>query len=254
MSFKHLLLTITLIGPFSQASEIASGGFTPSQVPTMAANGIYRFYDPSTLLPEYEYINGVKVVDPDDMNVHFNRDEHVAVKFLPNGQVRIDLLLSEEEKGTTPESIVISGEAFDKSGLRFVESGDANKLDENYSAYERTDHANLVGGWARGRFHLRDSKSGARKYQGCVAYVCSQIGGCSGSTGSGKGMTNDLRKKGWHSLSSCSNPPVGSVASWTGGGGSGHTARWNGSGWCYDKGCGNPGANYRFKDCVAPPR
>ncbi len=200
-------------------------------------NGIYRFEENTELLP----------LD-DDQTITFSKNEPVAVKFLGEGFVKIGILLSEEEVGIIPESIVILHDQFAASNLVRIENGSFRDLTERYSPDAEVEVA-ARGFVRRGRMHYRNSAGGS--YYGCVAYVCRAIGGCVGRTGNGRGMTNYLRNRGWRPVS-CSNPQKGTVASWTGGShGLGHTAIWNGSGWCYDKGCHDPGRKYRLSNCVA---
>ncbi len=211
-------------------------------------NGLYRFTLPTELLPKAEYINAQKIVAPERETVGFEANEPVAVEFIEDGDVLIHILLPPEEIGLIPEAIVISGAEFDASGLRLFANGGFKDLAKKYSGDLEVKVAGR-GFNRHGRAHYRNAAGGS--YYGCVAWVCRAIGGCSGTTGNGRGMTNYLRNRGWQSVS-CSNPPVGAVASWTGGShGLGHTGKWNGSGWCYDLGCGDPGRKYRMKDCVA---
>lgn len=85
---------------------------------------------------------------------------------------------------------------------------------------------------------------------GCVAYV-KRATGINIVFNNGRGATTALRGIGWRSTS-CSKPPKGAVASWTGGKhGKGHTAIWTGRCWAYDLGCtDNTLTGYRLKDCV----
>jgi hypothetical protein len=56
---------------------------------------------------------------------------------------------------------------------------------------------------------------------------------------------------GWRSPGNCSSPPVGTVASWSGGWhGKGHTGIWNGRCYASDTVCGNPGASDHFLGCA----
>lgn len=220
-----------------------------SPVPTLLRmNGIYRFQDSTELLPKTEYVQGTRIVSPEPETMSFNAGEKVAVQFHANGDVLIQAILPEEEIGTIPEAIVVTAAEFEKSLAQMMNNGSLKDLADKYSGYDEYQVAGR--GFRRaGRAHYRNASGGS--YYGCVASVCRSIGGCSGITGNGRGMTNYLRARGWRSVS-CSSPPVGAVASWTGGShGLGHTGRWNGSGWCYDLGCGNPGSKYRMKDCVA---
>lgn len=230
-------------------SSIKSGSEAVANSP-LVMNGIYKFTDPAAIMPKVEFINGVRTVTPENYTISFSRNEPVAVEFLANGDVKIKALLPEGEAGEIPEAMIISAEEFDKSGLRFSEEGGYKELYAKHSNDEEYKEARRGrGGFRRsGRMHIRNAAGGS--YFGCVASVCSSIGGCVGSVGNGVGMTRYLRARGWHPVS-CSNPPVGAVASWSGGSGAGHTGRWNGSGWCYDKGCGDPGSRYRLLNCVA---
>jgi len=251
----HLLtFGVTANAALHTSSELApqSSLVTSSQTHIRTAlpmDGLYRFTLPTELLPQMEIINGQEIVSPERETVTFEANEPVAVEFLEDGQVLVHILLPTEEIGIIPEAIVISGADFDASGLRMFDHGGFKDLAEKYSAEIETQIASRGGFSRRGRAHYRNSAGGS--YYGCVASVCRAIGGCTGTTGNGKGMTNYLRARGWRSVS-CSNPPIGAVASWTGGShGLGHTGRWNGRGWCYDLGCGDPGSKYRLKDCVA---
>ncbi len=252
--FLGTMLVISTTATASTRSEIVeSQPLTPS-LGNVSFNhdGIYKFTDNAELLPRVEFINGKRIVDPDQHTMTFNRNEPVAVKFLPDGMVKISVHLSEEEKGKLPEEIIISAEDFDRSGLLFLERGDKESLLSNFSSDEEVSEARRSGRFnRRGRMHYRNRSGGS--YYGCVAYVCRAIGGCSGKTGNGKGMVHYLRARGWQRVD-CKNPPIGAVASWTGGRhGLGHTGIWKGNGWCYDQGCGDPGSRYRFMNyCVAP--
>ncbi len=245
------LQTAASTGPLNEVPVSPSAQISPPIFMNVGLrlNGIYRFQNATELLPKVEYINGERIVSPDRETMSFNAGEPVAVKFRANGDALIQAVLPEEEVGNIPEAIVVSAEDFEKSLTQMMSNGGLKDLADKYSAYDEVQVAGRHYGRRRGRAHYRNARGGS--YFGCVASVCRSIGGCSGSTGSGRGMTNYLRRQGWRTAS-CSNPPIGAVASWTGGRhGSGHTGRWNGRGWCYDLGCGNPGPSYRMKDCVA---
>gem|GEM_PF-6872085 len=243
--FYALFLSILMFAG-GTATAISPGQF---KVP-VNFSGIYLFENATELLPKVEYINGLRIVSPEPETMSFVKDEPVAVEFLRNGDAVIHVMLTQEEFGVMPETIVIRAEEFARSGLHFAAQGGAKELLENSRWAPSLKEARAGGGFNRaGRAHYRNAAGGS--YYGCVASVCRAIGGCSGTVGNGVGMTSYLRRLGWRSVS-CANPPVGAVASWSGGShGLGHTGHWNGSGWCYDLGCGDPGAKYRMKDCVA---
>lgn len=252
MRFQSFILSaLTLVSVSTHASRsemvnVESDGLTRAFT---ATKGIYKFMDAAKFTPKEEFIQGKRIISPDRETISYNANEPVFVEFLPNGDAKITALLTDEEKGKIPESIIIDGDSFNRSGLRMIQYGSLEDLQRKYSPYEEIKEARRNGGAsrARGRMHVRAPGGGS--YAGCVAYVCTAIGGCSGTTGNGVGMTRYLRNKGWKT-GSCSNPSVGTVASWRGGSGSGHTAIWNGHGWCYDLGCADPGSRYRIFDCV----
>jgi hypothetical protein len=235
----------------SEFAESENSGTININGPALRLGGIYQFLDPVKLIPKVEFFGGVRTVTPENYDISFLRNEPVAVEFLKNGDAKITLLLADGEKGEIPEEIIVSAEEFSRSGLRRRADGDAETLKEKYSPDESVEIARRGGGaYRRGRMHYRNAAGGS--YYGCVASVCASIGGCTGSVGNGVGMTGYLKRtRGWRRVS-CSNPPIGAVASWSGGSGAGHTGRWNGRGWCYDKGCGDPGRGYHLRECVAP--
>lgn len=215
----------------------------------LAFNGLYKFRADATLKPSAEFFGGLRVVDPLGSSVTFSKNEPVAIEILNSGEVKLTLLVAQEERGKIPESMILSAQEFNNSGLQYIGQGGAKELAQKFSVYEDIQVAGRNRIKLPPRMHGRFNDGSG--YYGCVGWVCNSIGGCSGTTGGGRGMTSYLRGRGWRSVS-CKNPPIGAVASWSGGPhDSGHTGRWNGSGWCYDKGCGDPGAGYRMKDCVA---
>lgn len=214
------------------------------------SSGIYRLRENTEITPIQEFKNREWKKNLELLPLELNETEFVAVKF-QGSEVIVSLLLAEEEKGSIPEKVILSLEEFETLGFEFVGSGSASSIADHYSPYESQKVASNRGGRRnrKPRMHFRNP-SGATS-SGCVAYVQRAIGWRSGPTGNGKYMTSTLRKNGWKPVS-CSNPPVGAVASWSGGArGSGHTAVWNGSGWCYDLGCHDPGSKYRLLNCVA---
>ncbi len=233
---------------YKDAPQSVNGSFGPDRI---IVNGIFKFADNVVLAPKVEFFGGVRTVDPERPTLSFTKNEPVAVEILADGDVKIDLLVSEGEEGKIPESIIVSAAEFNKSGLKYSEQGGPEELFARYSTDEEYKEARRGGGYRRGgRMHIRNAAGGS--YGGCVAYVCNAIGGCTGTVGNGVGMTNYLRNRGWRGYCNPSSPNRGDVASWSGGrGGRGHTGIWNGSGWCYDLGCGNPGSGYHFRNCVS---
>jgi hypothetical protein len=256
---RLLLFSLVLTFASGVAYGTRNSGFTEAELSASPvfglqanqSNGIYRFSKDIEVLPKAELVKGLYIVDPDRHTVGFTQGEPVTAEFLASGDVAISIVLPVKEQGVMPEKIILSEKEFLRSGLTFVAQGTFAELEASYFSYDQFQEARRGGGgFARGgRAHFRNAAGGS--YYGCVAYVCRAIGGCSGSVGNGVGMTNYLRARGWKPVS-CSNPPIGAVASWSGGGGAGHTGIWNGSGFCYDLGCGNPGRNYRLKPpCMA---
>lgn len=258
--FVFIAITMTFLSGVAYGTRNAEIRPGDSEIaPAMSlvfprTGGIYRFEKAVELLPKAEYVRGEFIIDPDRHTMSFNAGEPVHVQFLADGDVEIAIVLPDNEEGVMPEKIVVSHKEFERAGLTYLAQGSFFELDTNMYKYDQFDEANgrRSRGYRRsGRMHYRNAAGGV--YGGCVAYVCNAIGGCSGKVGNGVGMTGYLRSRGWQPLHSCSNPPNGSVASWSGGPhGKGHTGIWNGSGWCYDLGCGNPGSSYRFRNCVAP--
>ncbi len=246
-----LLVSLNSNAAIERATERPRSSLVPKIV--VPHNGIYRFAQDTEILPRGEYYGDEFVIDPEQPTIGFTAGEPVHVQFLGSGEVEISIVLNDKEQadGEMPDRILLTLEDFQSAGLIFVSEGDFADLHQNFASYESYKEAGRRrGGFSRrGRDHYRNRNGGS--YYGCVAYVCRAIGGCVGRVGNGVGMTSYLRRKGWRSVS-CSNPPVGAVASWSGGShGKGHTAVWNGRGWCYDLGCANPGRKYRLRDCVA---
>lgn len=215
----------------------------------MRPNGIFEIQEDTVFYPKQLFYNGEAIdagelLPEDKPFIALNRSEPISVEFLLNGDVAIDLLLTKQEAGEIPERIVISSEDFEKASIDFLEEGGVFDLYAGYSVYQDQKEAARNGGTqVTARAHYAG-------YGGCVAYVCKRVG-CSGTVGNGRGMVSYLiSKKGWHSVS-CSNPKKGDVASWKGGShGKGHCAIWNGSGWCYDQGCFDPGKKYKKTGCA----
>jgi hypothetical protein len=257
-NMKRILTAATIISAFYFATAWAIPN--PAEIDTplpadaqmvslkIVPDGIWEVSEDTVFNPKAQYIND-QLVDEGELPadekpfIALNRFEPVAVEFLWSGDVAIDLLLTQQEAAEIPNRIVISREDFDKANMKFLEKGGVFDLYAGYSVYQDEKEAKAGGGRTRSkpRMHYKG-------YGGCVAYVCKRVG-CSGTVGNGKGMTNYLRKHGWHTVS-CKSPKRGDVASWTGGShGKGHCAIWSG-GWCFDEGCFDPGRKYRLKDCV----
>jgi hypothetical protein len=188
--------------------------------------------------------SGVKEPNPTGALIGITKDEPLAVRILPNGQALITILLPDEEKGRLPDGLIVSPDILAKLSLLPIGLGDEQTLAASYSPYLTQQVAARRGGFRRaGRMHY----AGAR---GCVAYVKRRLG-LSGSMGNGHAVARNLiNKRGWRQVS-CNNPPVGTVASWTGGvHGLGHTAIWTGWCWKYDIACADPGSRYRLRLCA----
>jgi hypothetical protein len=235
------------------ANTIKIFGITEILTSALNQPGIYRIKEETELTPLEEMLGVDWKKNLSSLPLLLNENEHVAVTF-EGPEVVLELLLADEEKGKIPQKIRISKTEFDELGLEFINSGSATSLATYYSPYEKIEQANRgAPRGRRARLHYRNPSGATSK--GCVAYVQRAIGWSSGPTGNGRHMTTTLQRHGWRRLSDCSNPPVGAVASWTGGAkGSGHTAIWRkGYGWCYDLGCHDPGKRFRFLNCVARP-
>lgn len=220
-------------------------------------DGIYKLPQTVFITPEASIIDGEFYVGE---RIRLSKGEPFAVKFQDNGDVALQLLLTEEEKGEVAEQIILTRDQYDKLKLEFAGLGGEKELEANYSPYEEYDVAARGGGggrrarYRRGtgvhsgppRMVLRDAQ-GRWKASGCLAFVQDKIGWPDGmgTIGGGAGMVSALlrhKKLGWHS-SNCGSPRDGDVASWH----KAHTAVYNGARGCweYDGGrCGDPGGRY----------
>lgn len=216
---------------------------------TIHPDGIWELSEDFVFYPKEQYSNGVEIEESEHMPedkpfVALNRFEPVSVEFLLNGDVALNLLLTQEEAAEFPDRIVISKEEFEKANFEFLEKGGVFDLYAGYSVYQDTKEASRSGVTSKKkRMHYQG-------YGGCLAYVCKRVG-CSGTVGNGKGLVGYvISKKGWKSVS-CKSPKSGDVASWSGGPKhrSGHCAIWYG-GWCFDQGCFLPGEGYGRMTCA----
>ncbi len=251
---RLILLSMTIIGsslwgatgvlpPITDMGSQQSKSFRP------IFSGIYSTTKAVELRPEAVILNGELEENTTGATIRLEGQEPISIQTVGD-QLVVSLLLSEEEIGQVPEKLILSQEEFWRAGLNFTMLGDEQTLAENFSPYVKTEivrrggRGRSGGVRARGRMHYM----GAR---GCVAYVIKAIGWRGGRTGNGHEVTTTLRRHGWRRVS-CNNPPVGAVASWSGGfHGAGHTAIWNGRCWKYDIACADPGRRYRLLECVA---
>lgn len=216
---------------------------------SIGVNGIYSFSHDSGLAAQ-EVIRDGEREDSDGALFTFKKDDHVAIEFLSSGRAIVSFLLAEDEQGQVPDRIVVSAQELSRAGLGFVSLGDSGYLAKNFAPPEEEEQVASRGGHHRSarRLHFGGNV-------GCVAYVKRHVGWPGGTVGNGVGMTRALhRVMHYVYLSNCSNPPVGAVASWSGGRhGFGHTAVWDGGCWRYDQPLCDPGSGYHFLNCVAPP-
>lgn len=246
--FLMLITTTTLAAGASTREEIARSSDPVAGVfninpRSLAWDGIYKFSADTEVIPLQEFSGGREVPNSERRTLGFTRGEPVAVEFLDNNQVALSVLLPDSEKGRMPDRIVISRDEFERSGLDLAGRGGAKELEEQYSTDESEQVARRGGGRFKhaGRMHFRGMA-------GCVAYVSRALGGI--ALPHGRDVVGRLVGSGQWRRASCSSPVPGMVASWSGGGhGFGHTAIWRG-GWCYDKGCHDPGSKYRMTSCA----
>lgn len=210
-------------------------------------DGIYIVNEDSSATPQETITNDIKSENTGATPYFFLKEEVFAVHFAEE-HIEVSLLLEEEELGEFPEKLFFSYEEFEKMNIEFGVEGtieelqaaiaeDSDLLLQDISQSDRPSKK-------RARMHYK----GAR---GCVAYVLSRIGWPGGRSGNGVEITRTLKRHlGYHTVS-CKNPKPGTIASWSGGSGAGHTAIWNGKCWAYDIACGDPGKRYRLIECVA---
>lgn len=266
---RFMLLILTIVSPVTWATlELGEVRQDEQRANTavLLTNGIYMTGATVDLIPSAVILNGETQKNTTSATVRVEANEPLLVEMRGENAI-VTLLLSEKEIGTVPEKLILSSRELQRSALRFQMVGDEKTLLQKYSAYanEQTayndDTFDLFGGGAaassdgsyglgrgrrgrgRGRMHYMGST-------GCVAYVKNAIG-WSGPLGNGVAVTGTLKRHGWGRVS-CSSPPSGAVASWSGGfHGKGHTAIWTGSCWAYDMACADPGSHYRLFECVA---
>lgn len=266
---RFLLLGLTIVGSVTWAAlENGDGklGNEKANPAVLLTNGIYMMGATVDLVPSAVILNGETQTNTTGATVRLEANEPVSVEMMGANAI-VTLLLSEKEIGTVPEKLILNNRELQRAALKFQMVGDEKTLFQQYSAYVNEQSAynedafDLFGGGAAatandGNFGMRRHRGrgrGRMHYMGstgCVAYVKNAIG-WSGPIGNGVSVTGTLKRHGWGRVS-CSNPPSGAVASWSGGfHGKGHTAVWTGSCWAYDMACADPGSHYRLFECVA---
>lgn len=266
---RFLLLVLTIVGSVTWAAlENGDGKVVDQKANTavLLTNGIYMMGATVDLVPSAVVLNGETQMNTTGATVRLEVNEPVAVELM-GGNAIVTLLLNEKEMGIVPEKLVLNNRELQRALLKFQVVGDERTLLQKYSSYanEQTayneDVYDIFGGVGAatsndGNFGMRGRRGrgrGRMHYMGstgCVAYVKNAIG-WSGPLGNGVAVTGTLKRHGWGRVS-CSNPPSGAIASWSGGfHGKGHTAIWTGNCWAYDMACADPGSHYRLFECVA---
>lgn len=231
LSFAHASVDATLPTPKNQASSALVAPW----------DGVYVFDNEARLTPTSVLLNGEVHDNATGVSVEFSANEPVAVSREEDGSLKVVALLDEDERGETPEAFFVAAEDFAAAQARFAKLGDEATLARDFSGYETTVTASR--GWPRSRHRRRHGRIGH-----CAGYVKRRLG--VHVRGNGRDVAGALARIGFQRVS-CENPRVGTVASWRGGWhGLGHTGIWNGRCFAYDRGCGNPGSNYRLVGCV----
>lgn len=238
-----VFLLISLVSLFTW------GKSTPADQSQLSQDSIYQVTGDSVITP-MAIMQSSKVSKNKEATPYFLMEGETFVVNFYYDFVRIHFLLDEEEMNDFPTSVAVSHEDFKKMNIEFLMSGDIEKLSSYLGDQEpvlenaRYSSGNHYRRKSRARMHYKGAK-------GCVAYVLSRIGWPGGRSGNGVDITRTLKAKmGYHAVS-CSHPQPGTIASWSGGSGAGHTAIWNGRCWAYDIACADPGRRYRLRECVA---
>lgn len=233
-----------------------------AQPEVLKLDGIYRFTVTEEMLPEQVILNGEIEDNFHEYLVEMSEGEPVVVEFISPDAVLLSLSLHETEQGVFPEQFVISFEEFEALQLKFETAGTLDDLLAIDLGFSDTLSASANGSHIKPRKHNIKSRF-ARDVNGrfvgkngnCVAVV-KYLTGFSGTAGNGKGFANALLK--WRAKNykavSLNHRKKGTVCSWNGGWhGKGHVGWFDGH--CfqptYSNNCGEPGAKYRMKLCVA---
>ncbi|MBY0315081.1 MAG: hypothetical protein K2Q26_06155 [Bdellovibrionales bacterium] len=235
-----LLTLLTVLAPLASWS-MPQGTTVPS--------GIYGLTEDEVITPQSTVLEGE--LTPNDSATPYFFPKGVTFAAHISGNVAtLSLILDEADDPDFPEQIHLSLEGFRRLKAEFISEGTQEELMAALTDGEATIQNARYGSntsrrtRSRGRMHYK----GAR---GCVAYVLSKIGWPGGRSGNGVMITRTLKAKMGYKPVSCTNPQPGTIASWSGGSGAGHTAIWNGRCWAYDIACADPGRRFRLIECVA---
>ena len=253
MNFKILSILFTLtIANNSMASVRAVNDAAENSTGSQAVSGIYKFSSDTALVPVRAQSGDLNGENSDDQEFLFKGGETVALARENSNEVSVTFLNWKEES-VSVDRIILENWQLKGVKLQFEKIGGVQALYPQYASNinaipkpeKRLGNKSLAGR-GRARMHWNGAT-------GCVASVLKSLS-WTGPQANGVGVTSLLKNVGWHTTT-CSNPPVGAVASWSGGSGAGHTARWNGSCWKYDIACdtstSGPGSSYHLKECVA---
>jgi hypothetical protein len=240
---KYMNYCVLALVAFLAPMIAGSAQEIPSQI-----SGIYGLVEDRVMTPQFTILEGEETQNTAATPYFFLKGTTFVAHFSEDSAT-LSLILDEADDQDFPEKITISLEEFKQLNAQFIVEGSREELFAMITDGEATiqnarysDRSRRTR--SRGRMHYK----GAR---GCVAYVLSKIGWPGGRSGNGVAITRTLKAKMGYKPVSCTNPKPGTIASWSGGSGAGHTAIWNGQCWAYDIACADPGRRYKLIECVA---
>lgn len=254
---KHLLaIVIMLIASNSGAArhEVTAIAEDTEYKNQLGFSGLYRVLNRTEVVPQNFVLNGEIEGNPGQVSMDLTKDEVIAVKFGPNGQVVVSLKLASEELRRIPERLILSRGEFNRMKLELISFGDELDL----QAFTDVEATRVAGGRGQVRSRKHTFKQEARRGRGnivgrngnCVSVV-KYLTGFSGTAGNGVGMASALQNRGYKTIS-FSAKKRGTVCSWSGGShGLGHVGWFDGR--CFQptySNCGDPGHKYRLLKCV----
>lgn len=222
------------------------------QIPA-GISGLYKIPAFTEVVPQVFIVNGDRGGNPGQVSMDINKDEVVAIQFLPSGQVLMTLNLAHEEQGTVADQLILSVDEFKRMNATMIMLGGASELIENYSPYLETEVAARRGTKTKAKYRKhkvrqefrRSGRNIVGRNGNCVSVV-SYLTGFSGTAGNGVGMANALQRRGWKPIA-FKSVRRGSVCSWSGGKGHnyGHVGWFDGR--CFQptyNNCGLPGRGF----------
>ena len=145
-------------------------------------NGIYKFSSRNEVIADAAIVNGRIEANLGRVSMDVYKGEPVALEFLDNGQILMTLRLPENEMGKIPAQYILSRLEFEALNFKWISTGTAQDLEQQYSGYLETQVASRGSNKAQSRKHRFRQESSERGMNirgggGNFGFSCTTVGG-----------------------------------------------------------------------------